>query len=273
MNNRRMVLAGATLFLLIGCSAKSSNSDGSSNTNKGGSSSSSGGSSGGPVSSADCDCAVGAYIPVCGEDGQTYDAACGRQCVSADIACDGECPCDSGSGGSASGGSSSGGSSSGGSSSGGSSAGASSGVDCNCMLGAYFPVCGEDGNTYDATCGTECVNQPIDCLGECPCTDCNSLAFDYGEQLAQAKACDPSVDDVVCTATVTSALACGCPTSVNPDNMAAIAALEQIQKQWNGMGCGAAILCPAIACIAPESGLCEPLGDYGTCTDKNFAIQ
>jgi hypothetical protein len=40
-----------------------------------------------------CDCALGAYIPVCGVDGQTYDATCGRDCVSVEIACDGECPC------------------------------------------------------------------------------------------------------------------------------------------------------------------------------------
>jgi hypothetical protein len=41
----------------------------------------------------DCDCALGAYVPVCGVDGQTYDAACGRECVPVSIACDGECPC------------------------------------------------------------------------------------------------------------------------------------------------------------------------------------
>ena len=40
-----------------------------------------------------CDCVLGAYVPVCGVDGQTYDAACGRQCVPVAIACNGECPC------------------------------------------------------------------------------------------------------------------------------------------------------------------------------------
>lgn len=41
----------------------------------------------------DCDCQRGAYIPVCGADGTTYDATCGRVCVPAAIACNGECPC------------------------------------------------------------------------------------------------------------------------------------------------------------------------------------
>ena len=40
-----------------------------------------------------CQCAAGAYVPVCGADGQTYDAACGEQCVPVEIACQGECPC------------------------------------------------------------------------------------------------------------------------------------------------------------------------------------
>ncbi len=40
-----------------------------------------------------CACAVGAYVPVCGADGQTYDAACGDECVPVAIACRNECPC------------------------------------------------------------------------------------------------------------------------------------------------------------------------------------
>jgi len=41
-----------------------------------------------------CQCAVGAYVAVCGADGQTYDAACGDECVPVEIACRNECPCD-----------------------------------------------------------------------------------------------------------------------------------------------------------------------------------
>ena len=44
-------------------------------------------------SAANCDCAVGAYVPICGVDGETYDIACGANCAPVDVACLGECPC------------------------------------------------------------------------------------------------------------------------------------------------------------------------------------
>jgi hypothetical protein len=42
----------------------------------------------------DCSCPISASLPVCGVNGQTYDAACGAPCVPVDIACLGQCPCD-----------------------------------------------------------------------------------------------------------------------------------------------------------------------------------
>jgi hypothetical protein len=41
----------------------------------------------------DCGCVRGAFTPVCGVDGQTHDATCGRSCVPVAIACEGQCPC------------------------------------------------------------------------------------------------------------------------------------------------------------------------------------
>lgn len=42
-----------------------------------------------------CDCQVGSYVPICGVDGVTYDAACGIHCVPVAVACEQECPCPS----------------------------------------------------------------------------------------------------------------------------------------------------------------------------------
>ena len=47
----------------------------------------------GNVCEPNCECPLGAYVPVCGVDGQTHDGTCGDACVPVEIACRGECPC------------------------------------------------------------------------------------------------------------------------------------------------------------------------------------
>lgn len=60
--------------------------------NTGGSDGSGGSINGTGGSSPGCDCDAPS-VPVCGSDGQTYDAGCGEECVPVVIACEGECPC------------------------------------------------------------------------------------------------------------------------------------------------------------------------------------
>jgi len=62
------------------------------------------------------------------------------------------------------------GSSSGGTPSTGGSSAVGGAVDCGCVRGAYVPVCGNNGTTYDAACGDSCVPVPIACRNTCPCS-------------------------------------------------------------------------------------------------------
>jgi hypothetical protein len=68
------------------------------------------------------------------------------------------------------------------------------GPDCDCMLGAYAPVCGVDGMTYDSICGMECVPVDIACEGECPCTGfmCGEMACERGEQVCRTTTGGPA---------------------------------------------------------------------------------
>lgn len=175
---------------------------------------------------ANCNCANGAYVPVCGVDGMTYDATCGTSCVAVDIACDGACPCaqtdagdasNSGTSGSASDGTQ--GSAESPMSADASGDSASSTTDpCDCVAGAAFPVCGVDGMTYDATCGLQCVPVEVACLLECPCSplSCGAMVCEPGQTVCTtispgAPGDDPMYEcDVVPPACTAGVPTCDC---------------------------------------------------------------
>lgn len=78
------------LTATLACGSDAPQFPGSGGGGTGGTATGSGGGTGG---GDPCDCGDDGYIPVCGEDGMTYDAVCGEACVPVPIDCDGECPC------------------------------------------------------------------------------------------------------------------------------------------------------------------------------------
>ena len=123
----------------------------------GGAASGTGGSdASGGTGGVDCNCLRGAYFPVCGVDGQTHDATCGRECVPVAIACDGECPCPAGVGGTG-------------------SAGCS--TDCTTQgLTCCDGRCVNTGNDPDncGACGTVCSGAASFCNGTCTAPTCDA---------------------------------------------------------------------------------------------------
>jgi hypothetical protein len=97
--------------------------------------------------------------------------------------------------------------------------------------------------------------------------DCDMLAEVYAQALEQALVCNADSGKDQCTEKYPRSFGCGCPVFVNPDNEEAIATLNRVQKE----GASCSMICPAIACIEPLSGTCEPGADKGTgqCTTPN----
>jgi hypothetical protein len=96
--------------------------------------------------------------------------------------------------------------------------------------------------------------------------DCEKLTQAYATALEEAKACNANSGKDQCTEQFASNLSCGCPVFVNPENKDAIAELQRLQKE----GAKCMTVCPAIACVEPGSGVCEPAdgtaNENGLCT-------
>jgi hypothetical protein len=142
---------------------------------------------------------------------------------------------------------------------------AATGGNCDCGIGAYLPVCGVDGVTYDAACGRECVPVEIACEGECPCNQCALIETEYLQVLAAAKACSPMLTVEQCTMLVEEKLTCPCGgTYVNPNNRE-VSKLFELREQFFGLGCNELVGCPDILCTSPEGAGCD--GASASCID------
>lgn len=154
----------------------------------------------------------------------------------------------------------------------GSGAGGEGGALGSCECDApYQPVCGEDGTTYDAACGPECVPVAIACQGECPCDPCAALETQYAAALEEAKSCDPTIDVEQCTERIADQLACPCPTSVAPVNASAMTTLLTLATEWDTLGCGQNVACPDVECPEIQGAFCAPStssGGEGSCQEQ-----
>jgi hypothetical protein len=97
-------------------------------------------------------------------------------------------------------------------------------------------------------------------------TGCAELELEYQKALLEAKRCNANLSVRQCTVFTGSDLTCNCPTSVNPQNQDALAAMDKIRIEWQADGCG--IGGGTCKCVDPAGAVCQPNGmDGDLCTD------
>jgi len=87
---------------------------------------------------------------------------------------------------------------------------------------------------------------------------CDQIASDYVKEMPNAKECTVDPNLVQCQIEVPSSLPCrsGCTTYVQSP-----AALNDLAQKWSNERCDTINhICPAIACVAPQSGGCAITG-------------
>lgn len=92
---------------------------------------------------------------------------------------------------------------------------------------------------------------------------CSELAKAYAVALAEAKLCNSLINSLQCTQMVDDVLDCPCSTFVNPANTEAMQKLGSLKAEWGAKQCMEGRACPAIACVAPQGGGCQPNGAGG----------
>ncbi len=92
---------------------------------------------------------------------------------------------------------------------------------------------------------------------------CSELVAAYGAALPDARICDPLSLLDECTVLRERRLGCGCDTFLNANR---VATLDGIAAEWKSKGCTVG-LCPAIACLAAESGKCDGANEPASCKD------